>query len=132
MADFAMADLGYASLLLSFFLALYAAGAAFIAARRNQLPLFASARNAALAVAALTTLAVGILEWALITHQFRFEYVALQTSIAQPLLYNTLSMGSRNHKRRLKRESVETKTDKRRLSKKTPKNGTRMLQEQNP
>jgi len=92
MADFAMADLGYASLLLSFFLALYAAGAAFIAARRNQLPLFASARNAALAVAALTTLAVGILEWALITHQFRFEYVALQTSIAQPLLYNVSAL----------------------------------------
>ncbi len=92
MADFAMADLGYASLLLSFFLSLYAAGAAFVAARRNHLPLFASARNAALAVAALTTLAVGVLEWALITHQFRFEYVALQTSIAQPLLYNVSAL----------------------------------------
>lgn len=92
MADFAMADLGYASLLLSFFLSLYAAGAAFVAARRNHLPLFASARNAAFAVAALTTLAVGVLEWALITHQFRFEYVALQTSIAQPLLYNVSAL----------------------------------------
>ena len=88
MADFAMADFGYVALLLSLFLSLYAAGAAFFAARRNRLALFASARNALLAVAALTTLAVGILEWALITHQFRFEYVALQTSRAQPLLYN--------------------------------------------
>ncbi len=88
MADFAMADLGYASLLIGLFLSLYAAGAAFIAARRNRLELFASARNAIFVTAALTTLAVGILEWALITHQFRFEYVAIQTSIAQPLLYN--------------------------------------------
>ncbi len=92
MADLTLADLGYVSLLLSFFLALYAAGAAFFAARRNQLPLYASARNAAFAVAALTTLAVGILEWALITHQFRFEYVALQTSLAQPLLYNVSAL----------------------------------------
>jgi len=88
MADFAMADLGYASLLLSLVLSLYAAGAAFFAARRNRLALFASARNAMFVIAALTTLAVGVLEWALITHQFRLEYVAIQTSRAQPLLYN--------------------------------------------
>jgi cytochrome c-type biogenesis protein CcmF len=36
----------------------------------------------------LLTLAVGILEWALITHQFRIEYVAIQTTRAQPVLYN--------------------------------------------
>jgi len=88
MADFAMADLGYASLLLSLVLSLYAAGAAFVAARRNRLRIFASAQNAVFVTTALTTLAVGILEWALITHQFRFEYVALETSLAQPLLYN--------------------------------------------
>ncbi|MBI5035125.1 MAG: heme lyase CcmF/NrfE family subunit [Chloroflexi bacterium] len=87
-----MADLGYASLLLSFFLALYAAGAAFVAARRNHLALFASARNAIFVIAGLTTLAVGVLEWALITHQFRFEYVALQTNRAQPLLYNVSAL----------------------------------------
>ncbi len=92
MADFAMADLGYVALLLSLFLSIYAAGAAFFAARRNRLALFASARNALLAVAALTTLAVGILEWALITHQFRFEYVALETSRAQPILYNVSAL----------------------------------------
>ncbi|MBI5030331.1 MAG: heme lyase CcmF/NrfE family subunit [Chloroflexi bacterium] len=88
MADLTMADLGYVSLLLSLFLCLYAAGAAFYAVRRNRLEFFASARNAIFAVAALTTIAVGVLEWALITHQFRFEYVALQTSRVQPLLYN--------------------------------------------
>ncbi len=92
MADFAMADLGYASLLLSLILSLYAAGAAFFAARRNRLALFASARHAIFVVAALTTLAVGVLEWALITHQFRFEYVALETSRAQPLLYNVSAL----------------------------------------
>ena len=92
MADFAMADLGYASLLLSLFLSIYAAGAAFFAARRKDSALFASARNAMFVVAALTTLAVGVLEWALITHQFRFEYVAEQTSRAQPLLYNVSAL----------------------------------------
>lgn len=92
MADLTMADLGYTSLFLSLILAFYAAGAAFFAAHRNHLPLYVSARNAMFAVAALTTLAVGILEWALITHQFRFEYVALQTSLAQPLLYNVSAL----------------------------------------
>ncbi len=88
MADFAMADLGYASLLLSLIIALYAVGAALYAARRQNPQVLASAKNAVFVVAALTTLAVGILEWALVTHQFRLEYVAMETSIAQPLLYN--------------------------------------------
>ena len=92
MADFAMADLGYASLLLSLILSLYAAGAAVYAARRNRPQAFASAKNAIFVTAALTTLAVGILEWALITHQFRIEYVAIQTSLAQPLLYNVSAL----------------------------------------
>ena len=92
MADLVMAELGYASLLTSFFLTIYAAGAAFFAARRQAPALYASARNAIYVVAALTTLAVGILEWALITHQFRLEYVALQTSRAQPLLYNVSAL----------------------------------------
>ncbi|HEX7588155.1 MAG TPA: heme lyase CcmF/NrfE family subunit [Anaerolineae bacterium] len=88
MTDFAMADLGYASLFLGLILSLYAAGAAFIAARRRLPQVFASAKNAMFVVAALTTLAVGILEWALITHQFRIEYVAVETNLAQPLLYD--------------------------------------------
>ena len=78
MTDFAMADLGYASLFLGLILSLYAAGAAFFAARRRLPQVFASAKNALFVVAALTTLAVGILEWALITHQFRIEYVAVR------------------------------------------------------
>jgi len=88
MTDFAMADLGYASLLISLIFSLYAAGAAFFAARRNRPQIFASAKNAIFVVAALTTLAVGVLEWALITHQFRIEYVAVQTNRAQPILYD--------------------------------------------
>lgn len=92
MTDFAMADLGYAALLLSFILSLYAAGAAFYAARRNHSQILSSAKNAVFVTAALTTLAVGVLEWALITHQFRFEYVASQTSRAQPLLYNVAAL----------------------------------------
>ncbi len=88
MADFAMADLGYVSLLLCLILSLYAAGAAFFAVRRKRPEVFASAKNAVFVVAALSTLAVGILEWALITHQFQLEYVAIETSRAQPLLYD--------------------------------------------
>ncbi len=88
MTDFAMADLGYVSLLLSLILSLYAAGAAFYAARRKRPQIFASARNAIFLVAAFTTLSVGVLVSALITHQFRIEYVAVQTNLAQPLLYD--------------------------------------------
>lgn len=92
MADFAMADLGYASLLLSLVLSLYAAGAAVFAARRNRPQVFVSAKNAMFVTAALTTVAVGVLEWALITHQFRIEYVAVQTNLAQPLLYSVSAL----------------------------------------
>ncbi len=92
MTDFAMADLGYASLFLSLLFAIYAVGAALYAARHNRSDVYASARNAMFVVAGLTTLAVVILEWALITHQFRFEYVARQTSRAQPLLYNVSAL----------------------------------------
>ncbi len=87
MTDFTMADLGYASLLLSLVLCAYAVGAALYAAHRPRLVFYLSARNALFVSAALTTLAVGILEWALLTHQFRLEYVASHTSRAQPLLY---------------------------------------------
>ncbi len=92
MADFAMADIGYASLLLSLVLSLYAAGAAFYSARRNRPEVLASAKNAIFVTAALTTVAVGILEWALITHQFRIQYVAEETNLAQPLLYNVSAL----------------------------------------
>jgi len=92
MSEIALADLGYASLLISFFLSVYAAGAAFFAARRRHWNYYASACNAMFVVAMLTTLAVVILEWALITHLFRFEYVALQTNRAQPLLYNIAAL----------------------------------------
>lgn len=92
MSEISLAELGYASLLISFVLTIYAAGAAFFAARHQRADWFASARNALFAVAALTTLAVAILEWALITHQFRFEYVALHTNRAQPLLYNVSAL----------------------------------------
>ncbi len=92
MADFAMADFGYTALLLSLILILYAVGAAIYAARRQNAQVLASAKNAVFVTAGLTTLAVGILEWALITHQFRIEYVAIQTSLAQPLLYNVSAL----------------------------------------
>jgi cytochrome c-type biogenesis protein CcmF len=92
MADFAMADFGYASLLLSLIIILYAVGASIYAARRHKVQVLASAKNAVFVTAGLTTLAVGILEWALVTHQFRFEYVAIQTNLAQPLLYNVSAL----------------------------------------
>ena len=47
----------------------------------------ASAKNGIYVLAGLTTLAVGILEFALITGEFRLEYVADHVNLAQPLLY---------------------------------------------
>jgi len=69
-------DLGYFALLISFVLALYAAGAAVFGAQSQRVQFIESARNAALLVFPLLTLAVLIVVYGLVTLDFNQAYVA--------------------------------------------------------
>jgi cytochrome c-type biogenesis protein CcmF len=87
-----MANIGYVALLLALVLALYAAVAALVGARRRAPELIMSARNAALAVTGLLTLAVVVLEYLLISGDFRTLYVAEVTNRAMPLFFKMTAL----------------------------------------
>ncbi len=82
-----MAELGSIAILIAFVMAIYAACAAVIGARRGMDDLAASARNAVFVVAALLTLAALALAYAFITRDFRIEYVARESSLDMPWYY---------------------------------------------
>lgn len=82
-----LADVGKLALALSLIVSIYVIGAAIYGQLKRRVPFLASARNGMYVIAGLTTLAVAILEWALITQQFQLDYVANHVSREQPLLY---------------------------------------------
>ena len=82
-----MADIGYIALFLSLLVAVYSAAALAIGAWKKHPRFIESARNALLATCGLVTVSVGIMLYALITHQFQIEYVAKYTSTDMPLVY---------------------------------------------
>lgn len=81
-------DLGTAALLLALALSVFAAGAAFSGGRRANENLIESAKRTTFVVFGLLTLAVGLMEYFLLTGKFQVEYVAHYTAKNQPLLYN--------------------------------------------
>jgi cytochrome c-type biogenesis protein CcmF len=87
-----MANVGYVALLLALVVAVYATVAALVGARRRISELVLSARNAALSVAGLLTLAVIVLEYLLIVSDFRTQYVAQVTNRAMPLFYKVTAL----------------------------------------
>lgn len=87
-----IAEVGKLALVLGLAVSLYVVFAAIFSQLKRRGEFFASARYGMYVVAGLTTLAVAILEWALITHQFRFEYVASHVSNDQPLLYTVSAL----------------------------------------
>jgi cytochrome c-type biogenesis protein CcmF len=87
-----MANVGYVALLLALVVAVYATAAALVSARRRISELALSARNAALSVAGLLTLAVLVLEYLLIVSDFRTQYVAQVTNRAMPLFYKVTAL----------------------------------------
>ncbi len=87
-----MANVGYVALLLALVLALYATVAALVGARRKVPELVMSARNAALTVTGLLTLAVAVLEYLLISGDFRTLYVAEVTNRAMPLFFKMTAL----------------------------------------
>jgi cytochrome c-type biogenesis protein CcmF len=87
-----MANVGYVALLLALVLSIYAAVAALVGARRQAPELVMSARNAALAVTGLLTLAVVILEVLLISGDFRTLYVAEVSNRAMPVFFKMTAL----------------------------------------
>ncbi len=79
-----LADLGQMALLLALAVAIYSILAAVMGARRRMPELVVSAENGALAVFGLTLVAVLILIYSFITHDFRIEYVAENSSRSMP------------------------------------------------
>ena len=87
-----MANVGYVALLLALVLAIYASVAALVGARRRMPELVMSARNAALAVTGLLTLAVAILVYLLIIGDFRTLYVAEVSNRAMPVFFRITAL----------------------------------------
>ncbi len=91
-----MADIGYIALLLALVVAVYSAIASIVGAQKKHPELQASARNGLLVVFGLISTAVGVLLYALITHNFQIEYVANYTSsdMSLPYLFSALWAGN--------------------------------------
>ncbi len=89
-------EIGFVCLVLALAGAIYSAGAWAIGIRRQRPVIIASARQAMLAVAGLTTLAVLGLLTALLTHNFGLQYVYAYTSRAMPTIYLIASLWAGN------------------------------------
>ncbi len=90
-----LADVGAAALLLALLLSIYATAASFMGARRSRerspisgQALIASSKNTVFVVFGVLTLAVGIMEYFLLSGQFQVEYVAHYASRTQAFIYN--------------------------------------------
>ncbi len=89
-----MATIGYLTLFISFFVAIYATLAAIFGVQRGRRALTESARNAALAYAALTTLAMGALLVALLQRDFSIALVFNSTSRDLSTFYTITALWS--------------------------------------
>ncbi len=83
-----LADVGTAALLLALFISLFATASSVIGARRKNARLIASSKNSTYVVFGLLSVAVGIMEYFLLTGRFQVEYVAHYTALKQPFIYN--------------------------------------------
>ncbi|HEX2172855.1 MAG TPA: heme lyase CcmF/NrfE family subunit, partial [Dehalococcoidia bacterium] len=86
----ATGTLGQIALLCSLVLALYGLGATVLGSIRRLPAAITSARNATFGIAALVSLASGLLVYAFVTHDFSLAYVA-QTSTRDAPLEVTLT-----------------------------------------
>jgi cytochrome c-type biogenesis protein CcmF len=84
-------NVGYVASVVSVDLALYAVVAALVGARRRTPELVVSARNAALSVTVLLTL-VAVLEYLLISGDFRTLYVASVSNRAMPVFFKMTAL----------------------------------------
>lgn len=82
-----MENIGYLALLLGFTIAVYTIIAGIVGRLRKNSFLEVSAQRGVMTVWALTTVASGILLAAILTDDFRLNYVASYSSLEQPLIY---------------------------------------------
>src|SRR5262245_26435588 len=87
-----LSDLGTLALQLGWCLAVYAIGASLYGARAQRSDFVASGRNAALALFGCVAAAVAIMLHALLTHDFRVEYVASYSSSTLPRRYTVAAL----------------------------------------
>ncbi len=80
-----VANLGYGSLIVTFLVSLYGAGAAFYGARRNKPAWVDSARNAMLLTFPLLTITAFLIVFLLITGHYEVQYVSEVSSSSTPL-----------------------------------------------
>lgn len=92
MAALGSAELGYMAVVWATVMAGYSALATVIGARWRQPRLLASGYHSAVALAGMVTLAVIAMEVALLTHDFRLEYVARNGSRATPVFYTAITL----------------------------------------
>ena len=91
-----MADIGYMALVLALGASVYSAIGFIFGEKRKHPALIDSARNSLLAAGGLVTISVAILLYALVSHNFRIEYVANYTSrdMSLPYLLSALWAGN--------------------------------------
>ncbi len=87
-----MPSIGFAAQVLALALALYASVVAVVGAQRKRQDLIISARNASLTVTVLLTIAVGALEYLLITQHYQTEYVANVTNSDSTLFFRMAAL----------------------------------------
>jgi cytochrome c-type biogenesis protein CcmF len=86
------AAIGYGAITVGFFAALLGVGTLAAGLRRQDPRLLVSGRRFVAMVLGAAVVAAGIMEWALLTHDFSIEYVAENHSRATPLLFTIASM----------------------------------------
>ncbi len=91
-----MGDIGYISLLLALVAAVYSIVTYTLGFRRKDPTLLQSARNGLLTVCGLVSVSVIVLLAAIVTHNFRLEYVASYTSTDMSLSYLLSSLWAGN------------------------------------
>ena len=82
-----MSDIGRAALMFAFCAAIYAAVIALLGAYLRRQKMIQSAQRATYGVFGLVTIAMVVMLYALLTHDFRLQYVASVSSRAMPTFY---------------------------------------------
>lgn len=91
-----MAEIGYIALVIAFVASVYSIIAFIFGARWGRSLLVASARKSVFIVCGLVSVAVAVMFYALVTHNFQIEYVASYTStdLSLPYLISAIWVGS--------------------------------------
>ncbi len=87
-----MHDIGGIALQFAFVAAIYAAGMALVGRRQGRLDMVRSAERAVFAVCGLVSIAMVVLLYALLAHDFSLRYVASVSNRAMPIFYTVAAL----------------------------------------